>query len=175
MSAEVFIAVMAAIAAVILAAMWLGWRARSRRDAGIDVGAAELAGAPLAAFPHAGYVSTTPAGAPFQRLAIPGLRYKGFADVTVRADGVEIAVTGEAPIGIPADRITGTGTAGGRVGKAVERDGLSLLRWRAAGSAVPELESGFRFTGPEEQLRFAEAVAAIAPHQTHTNASQEDA
>ena len=107
-------------------------------------------------------MSTTPVGSPFERVAIPGLRYKGFAEVTVRRDGVSIAVTGEPAVNL-------------------ERDGLSLLQWRAheapehtEGSEARVLESSFRFTTSPEQQAFADAIAHILQtEQSHT--TQEDA
>jgi hypothetical protein len=110
-------------------------------------------------FPRAGYVSTTPVDSPFERLSIPGLRYKGFAALTVLSDGVVISVTGEEPVRIPAAQLRGSGTASGRIGKAVERDGLSLLRWVAGERS---LESSFRLANPAEQAAFAEAIDKIS-------------
>lgn len=163
MSQTTYVIVMAAIAALALLGMWFAWRARERRDRGVEPPAAQLAGEALVSFPRAGYVSTTPVGAPFERLSIPGLRYKGFAELTVLSDGVVIAVTGEEPVRIPAAQLRGSGTAGGRVGKAVERDGLSLLRWAPSGAAGERtLESGFRLANPAEQAAFAEAVDKIS-------------
>ena len=158
--------------------MAIAWRARKRRDAGYAPAARELAGDVIAEFSHVGYVSTTPAGAPFERVAVPGLTFKGWADVTVRRDGVEIAVQGERPVVIPATQLTGAGAASGRIGKVVERDGLALVSWRGVGGSQGDrdLESSFRFSTPAEHLRFIEAVGVIADQNfqtTHT--SQEDA
>ncbi|WP_440311494.1 PH-like domain-containing protein [Leucobacter chromiireducens] len=175
MSRTTFIILMSSIAVLAFAGMWIAWRGRTRRDAAIASATPqpELTGAPLAHFPRASYVSTTPAGAPLERVAIPGLRYKGYAEVTVHGDGVTIAVTGEAPVTIPASQIIGSGAAGGRIGKAVEPGGLSLLRWAlpAPGSDARELESSFRLADPAEQARFAEAVAAVSQHRTSGSAA----
>jgi len=178
MSRTEFLIVMVAFAALVLAAMWIGWRRRSRRDRGIAPAAPAPVGGLIAVFERASYVSTTAAGAPMERLAIPGLRFKGFARIDVHLDGVSIAVTGEDPVHIPADRVLGTGAAGRRVGKAVEREGLALLRWRASETDPRELESSFRFANPAEQLRFAEAIAEIRPSASTTDIPptiQEDA
>ncbi|WP_053383909.1 PH-like domain-containing protein [Leucobacter celer] len=159
MSQTTYVIVMAAIAALALVGMWFAWRARARRDVGIELPEAELAGDALVSFPRAGYVSTTPVDSPFERLSIPGLRYKGFATLTVLSDGVVISVTGEEPVRIPAAQLRGSGTASGRIGKAVERDGLSLLRWVAGERS---LESSFRLANPAEQAAFAEAIDKIS-------------
>lgn len=171
-----FIALMAAIAVLAFVGMWFAWRARAKRDATVAAGsvaAPALAGELIADFPRVTYVSTTPEGAPFERLAIPGLRYKGYAAVAVHRDGVSVAVTGEDPVRISVAEVLGTDSASGRVGKAVERDGLALLKWRSTGEERT-LESSFRFADPAQQRRFAVAVAEIAPTTTHPTI-QEDA
>lgn len=165
-----FAFLMVGIAVVFLGLMWLGWRSRNRRDAGVAASSAALSGEVLGSFPRAAYVSTTPVGSPLERVAVPGLRYKGYAEVTVRRDGVSIQVTGEAPVTIAASQVRGSDTAQGRVGKIVERDGLSLLRWHpeagAQGHGERDLESSFRLADPLEQRRFAEAVEAITDNAT---------
>lgn len=184
MSRTSFIIMMAAIALVFFVGMWIAWRGRTKRDSGAVVTGAPLVGDELASFPRASYVSTTPVGAPFERLALPGLRYKGYAAVTVRRDGVSIAVTGEEPVLIAAAQLSGNGTAGARAGKAVARDALSLLQWRTAptdGTAPRAVESSFLLEDPSEQRRFADAIAQAIPAgaTTQTNNThptiQEDA
>ena len=165
-----FALLMVAIAVVFLGLMWLGWRARNRRDAVVLASTTALTGEVLDTFAHAAYVSTTPVGSPLERVAVPGLRYKGYAEVTVRRDGVSIQVTGEAPVSIAASQVRGSDTAQGRVGKIVERDGLSLLRWHpgAASQTLGErdLESSFRLADPATQRRFAEAIATMTSNST---------
>ena len=164
------------IAVTVLIAIWVGWRAVRARGARLASPNAQLSGEVIDTFSRVSYVSTTPAGAPFERVAIPGLEYKGYAEVEIFRDGVSIAVTGASPVGLSATQILGAATAQGRIGKVVERDGLSLLRWvatpvagavSAAVSAADkdtsvELESSFRFADPALQHRFAEAIAKIS-------------
>ncbi|MFD5600862.1 hypothetical protein ACFWHR_12500 [Leucobacter sp. NPDC058333] len=180
MTRGVFALVMIALAALVLLGMWLGWRSRARRHSGFAEHGDALIGAVVAGFERVSYVSTTPIGAPLERLSIPGLRFKGFADLTIRTDGATIEVTGEPAVHLPVARLIGAGSASRRVGKAVERDGLSLLQWRAADGS--EIESSFRFPSPAEQLRFEDALTQILPaatpdHQTHftSHTTQEDA
>lgn len=160
-----FLLIWISFAAVLFLLMAIAWRGRVRRDARFAQPVRDLAGEVVAIFAHASYVSTTPIGAPLERIAIPGLSFKGWADITVRRDGIAIAVTGERPVEIGREQLRGTDTASRRVGKVVERDGLSLLRWEADGR---EVESSFRFGSPSEQLRFAEAVAEITDLNTTT-------
>lgn len=153
-----------AIALLALAAMWWGWRGRARRDRMV-LGAAEpLTGDTIAVFDTVQYVSTTPVGEPLVRVAAPGLRYRGPATVTVRRDGVSIAVAGEHPVAIALPQIDGTGNASRRVGKAVEHDGLGLLIWRSGQRA---LESGFRFAHVTQQQAFFDAVGELMTDHTH--------
>lgn len=169
MSQAAYLVLMAAIAVIALAGMWFGWRGRGKRHASVIASDTHttLRGDLVAQFERASYVSTTPAGAPFERVLVSGLRFKGYAEVTVRTDGVAIEVTGEQPVLLSLGQLRGTDTAGGRIGKAVEQGGLSLLRWVPAVSAEPiELESSFRFSNPTDQRRFADAIDTILTSET---------
>lgn len=179
----VFTLIWIAIVVLALAAMWWGWRARARRDAAVLGSAVELSGEVLAQFDRVQYVSTTPVGEPLTRVAAPGLRYRGPAEITVRLDGVTIAVAGERPVHLDVARVTGAGSASRRVGKAVESGGLALLHWRDGTQPdARELESSFRFAERDDQLQFSEAVERLtagAPSPDHLSTSprtsQEDA
>lgn len=165
-----FLAVMIVVVVVLLALMWWGWRRRQRPYRGLDVSAGAPSGAEIARFSRVSYVSTVRAGAPMTRIPLPGLAYKGFAEVGVYEDGATIAVTGERPVHLAASRIVGSGIAGRRVGKAVEKDGLALIVWD---SEFGELESSFRIVDAAEQLRFITAIDKISTGSS--SISQEDA
>ncbi len=169
MSREVFTLICAAVAALALAGMWWGWRRRARRDAGVLGAAAAPVGEVLGRFTEVQYVSTTPAGEPLVRVAAPGLRYRGPAELTVRSDGVTVEVAGERAVHLGAAQIDGSGCAGRRAGKAVEADGLALLRWHTASADVTrELESSFRFRAEDDQRRFAATIDSLV----HTQLAQ---
>lgn len=181
MSRLAFTLIWIALASGLLLFMALAWRARTRRDAGLAVQGTALVGPAIEKFAQVAYVSTTPAGKPFERVAVPGLSFKGSADVTVQTDGVAIEVVGEPRIALSAAQITGVGAAGGRVGKVVERDGLAILSWNAtdAGAETRALESSFRFATPAEQHRFTHAVNELVrshhkDFQQPNHTSQED-
>lgn len=171
MSRTGFAIMMAGIAVAILALMWLGWRSRARRDSNVTLTARALSDVVLAEFTGVQYVSTTLLGRALERVSLPGLRYKGFAVLTVRADGVEIAVTGESPVSISQPSLLGTSRSSGRVGKAVEAEGISVLEWQSTDGR--ELESGFRFATPSEQHEFEAAVAQLT-QQTNASADSAD-
>lgn len=180
MNRTTFAILMVLIAVIVLGMMWFAWRSRTRRDAGASAQNPALSGAVIAEFAQASYVSTTPQNSPFERVALPGLRFKGYADLAVHEDGVSISVTGEAPVHLNAAQIRGTSSASGRVGKFVEADGLSVLRWdtipQHEEDTTRELESSFRFVNVAEQQRFADAIAAIPQSQTQNHhTTQEDA
>ena len=175
MNRPLFALIFALIAILAFALMWWGWRARARRDSGVVGAQTGPTGARLAHFPFVTYVSTTPVGEPLVRVSAPGLRYRGRAEVSVFAGGVTIQVTGEDPVHIPLSQVRGSGSAGVRVGKAVEQGGLALLRWDSDGRA---LESSFRFDHAAEQREFSQAIDAISsgdPHPDFTHTTQEDA
>lgn len=175
MNRPLFALIFALIVVLAFALMWWGWRARAKRDAGVVGAQVAPGGARLAVFTLVTYVSTTPAGEPLVRVSAPGLRYRGRAEVSVFEGGVTIKVTGETPVHIPLAQVRGSGSAGVRVGKAVERGGLALLCWEADGR---ELESSFRFDHAAEQRQFSEAIDALSsgePHTDFTHITQEDA
>ena len=167
-----FAIVMILIAAAIFVMMWWGWRARARRAAAIRISEAPIVGEIIASFASVQYVSTTPLGKPLDRASITGLAYKGAAVLEVATDGVSLQVAGERPVLIPAADVLGASRADGRVGKAVEAGGISVLEWRALSGE--ELESGFRFQQPGEQREFAAAVATLT-NKTFALANQADA
>lgn len=161
MNRAIFAIIWIGIIALIFAGMWWGWRRRTRRDSGVLGALAAPVGAIVAEFSRVFYVSTVPVGDPLARVAAPGLRYRGLAEVTVREDGITVQVRGEDPVHLASDQLDGSGLASRRVGKAVERDGLALVRWR---SEDRELESSFRFDDRDEQRRFTDAVDRISGH-----------
>lgn len=171
MSLATMAVIVAALTALIFLGMWLGWRSRQRRGERIPTSTEPVGGEVIAEFPRAGYVSTTPVGEPFTRIAIPGLTYKGNATVTVRTGGVSIQVTGEHAVHLHAAQILGQHTARARVGKAVERDGLHLLAWA---TDETDVESAFRFSSYAEQQRFALAIDALTQTSSVTRADGPD-
>lgn len=181
MSRPLFVLLAIAIVAALFLIMWLGWRARSRRDQGVRGSLVAPSGPLLATFENLMYVSTTPVGEPLARVAAPGLRYRGKAEILVHEDGVTIAVVGEHATHLDAAQLRGSAAAGRRVGKAVEHDGLGLLRW--VPSAEPQqregpddpriLESSFRFESTAEQHRFFEAIQQISHSAAQQCVTQE--
>ena len=162
--------VVAAFAALLFLLMWTAWRRRTRRDAQVETSAAPFAGPPTTSFPRVFYVATTPAGAPLERVAAPGLAFRGYGELDLFTDGLEFRLPGEHPVRIPGAQILGSGTAQTRIDKVVEADGLALVRWQADDR---ELESSFRFPDPAGQRAFADAVEAIARATPYSSLSDD--
>ncbi|MES1169940.1 MAG: hypothetical protein ABUL47_04560, partial [Leifsonia sp.] len=133
------------VAAVLVVALLLivwGWRRRVRRDrpagggyAAPTSGGDAPQGRPIASA-ETFYVATTKGGEHLERLALPGLSFRGKATVSVGSDGVTIAVTGEQPVYIPTAAITGLGAATTAIDRVVEKDGLLRLSWTTSGGAA---------------------------------------
>ncbi|MGO4691005.1 PH-like domain-containing protein [Glaciibacter sp. 2TAF33] len=157
----------------VLALMARSWWKRRARDAGLqasypvpDTDAVGLATVPAL------YVATTPRDQPLERLAIRGLGFRARADLTVRPDGVLLALAGERPVFIPVGAVLRLSRATWTIDRAVESDGLLLLGWRlpeapasgaTAGSPATDVDSYFRVTDPADRARLTDAIRSIAP------------
>ncbi|MEN2737515.1 hypothetical protein ABCS02_06965 [Microbacterium sp. X-17] len=150
---------------VVLALALVGWRRRVRRDAPAGGGypAPETVAA-VTASSEVLYVATTKAGEPLERLALPGLSYRGRGTVEVSGDGVQLRVTGEPPVFIPATALTGVGAATVTIDRVVERDGLLRLGWTTSGGA--SADSYFRVVDPAGRGLLTAAVEDILPGGT---------
>lgn len=157
--------VIAALAAV-LALLWVAWRRRTQRDAGIQPGyrLPDRAGVTLAS--AAGfYVATTRRDQPLERLNIRGLGFRASAQLTVRDNGLVLALDGEEPRFIPAGAIEIVARSTWTIDRVVESDGLLLVGWRAA-SADAEgvaVDSTFRIVDTGDRERIIQALTRIAP------------
>lgn len=152
------------LAASILWLMWHAWRNKNRTGQHFFQNDTRFAGAPLEEFHRLLYVATTHASHPLERVNVPGLQYRGYANVSLHPEGVVIQVTGEHPVCIPIAQISASTTAQFTIDKVVERDGLGVLRWQD--HEVP-LESTFRFPSPQQQQDFARSIEKLLRAQ-HT-------
>jgi len=152
-----------AVLAIVVALGVVGWRRRVRRDSGAGGGYSTpgTLSAPTAET-EALYVATTKAGEHLERLALPGLAYRGKATVAVRPEGVAIAVTGETRVFIPAAVVSGAGTASVAIDRAVERDGLLRLGWTTSGGTAAD--TYFRVVDPAGRAQVAAAIEQIVPN-----------
>ncbi|WP_295117911.1 hypothetical protein [uncultured Leifsonia sp.] len=147
---------------VVLALAIVGWRRRVRRDAPAGGGyPAPQSLSAATASSEVLYVATTKAGEPLERLALPGLAYRGRGTVDVSSDGVQLRVTGEDPVFIPAASLTGVGASTVAIDRVVERDGLVRLCWTTSGGVAAD--SYFRVVDPAGRGRLTAAVDDIIP------------
>lgn len=150
--------IIAGVIVLALALMWWGWRGRQRRQASLaplqpvpaEAGSTVLA---ISAF----YVATTERDNPLERIAVGGLGYRARATVGVRERGIELAIPGQDALFIPFAEVESVFRARHTIDRAVERDGLVVLRYRIGDSVV---DSYFRIVDSAVGARFVDAVAS---------------
>lgn len=147
--------------ALLLLGMWLAWRARSRRDAGVP------AGLPLPAngihpilTTDVLYVATTRAGQPLERLAIRGLAFRAQAELTIADEGVVLAVPGQDPVFLATAQLRSAQTATWTIDRVVESNGMIALSWRSAGTDV---DSYLRVIDPARQSSVLSTLTSLIP------------
>lgn len=169
MDRPMLMALAVAFLLVLLALMLIGWRRRQRSQANMprplmlpdDAAEATLT---AAAF----YVATTVVGEPLNRIAVAGLGYRARATVGVADDGVRLAIPGQSTILIPAAAIRAVERATWTIDRAVEEDGLTLVRWTLGEEdAAIDVDSYLRISDPASADQFFDAA-----QQLHAKLSQ---
>jgi len=156
---EILLGVTILIGIGLLVLLIVGWRGRASHQRGFPAlpttppleTAAELPGK---------YVATTAAGDPYDRIAAGGLGFRGAATASVHDAGIFIRRRGERELWIPRDALIGVDRATWTIDRAVERDGLSLIRWRLGDR---ELDTYLRLDAPrafEAALAERELIAS---------------
>ena len=146
--------VCAAITLLALAGMLRGWRARSAAASKLQ--AAPLpAGDPLKKYDDVLYAVTNTAGNKFERVSLPGLKYRGYSQVTVYEDAITVQVRGEQPVAMR--ELQNVTLGRNSLAKAVEAGGLVIVSWRLDSQ---DLESVLRFNSAAEQASFISDVQA---------------
>lgn len=148
------------VVVALFAVMWRSWRRRTSRDA-----AHGLTSVPTSFTAthdvEVQYVATTWAGAPLERLALPGLGFRGFGALTVGAAGVAIAVNGEEPVFIAAGELRFVTTSHVVIDRVVEPGGLVCIAWTLP-DGTP-CDSYVRFLEPSDQPRALVAISDLIP------------
>jgi hypothetical protein len=150
--------VILAVLVAVFVLLWLGWRARQRRQ--VDLGEAA---APPADFGEPTftddllYVATTRADAPLDRITIAGLGFRARAVVTTAPSGIVLDLAGRGPVFIPKAAIRGVGRATWTIDRVVDADGLVFVRWVLG---TTEIDSYLRSTDPD---RLVAALTPLAP------------
>ncbi|MCU1509999.1 MAG: hypothetical protein QOI02_1890 [Actinomycetota bacterium] len=142
----------------IIAMMLIGWRARKRRQSGIDAlpPLPRQLGEPRAELDGL-YLATTVADEPMNRIAVRGLGFRAGASITVTDTGIAIALDGGVEFFIPAADLRDVRSARLTIDRVVEEGGLVLIAWRL-GTAV--VDSYFRVDATRALIT---AVLAIVP------------
>jgi hypothetical protein len=166
------------IAVLLLAflAMYAGWRRRNRRDVTAGGGYEAPVSQPQAAVlaeAETFYVASTRGGNHLERLALPGLKFRGRARLTVTNDGVTIAIHGEQPVFVPKSAVTAIGAATTAIDRAVEKDGLLRLSWTTSGGV--SADSFLRVVDPADRAPVIGAIESLLPAHSqagHTTESE---
>jgi hypothetical protein len=155
------------VLAIIFALLARGWRARQSNQAGLG----ELASPPadlgrVTLVDDLLYVATTRADAPLDRIAVAGLGFRARAEVMVAATGLRIEIAGRRdPVFIPKSDIRAAGRATWAIDRAVNTDGLVLVRWVLGET---EVDSYFRSADPAALVAALQALAPAASAPTRS-------
>jgi hypothetical protein len=152
--------IIGALVVLALVGMVLSWRARQRRQAALDVArAVPDALSPSIASADLLYVATTAAETPLERIAVAGLGARGKARIDVHPEGVVLDIRGSEPVYIPAEHLVTAGFGTFTIDRVVERDGMAVITWLLAGTAV---DSYLRPSSTQHKRAIVDAVSAIA-------------
>lgn len=152
------------IAAVILGIfvlMIVGWRARTRRQAGLTRPVpAPTTLAPASLVADGWYVATTAADQPLERIAVHGLGFRARATASVHPEGLVLTVRGQEAILIEPAALRGAGRATWAIDRVVERDGLVLVGWMLGETPV---DSYLRVPEAADAAALVAALQALTP------------
>lgn len=144
------------VALVLIALVWVGWRGRLKRQAGIVAPVQAPAALGTERYRCSGqYVVTTTAGDWLDRIAVHGLGIRTGADAVVTDAGLEFERTGAEAVFVPREDLDGVRLESGMAGKFVEKDGLVVVGWNLGGTAV---DTGFRPRYAQEKMALVAAI-----------------
>ncbi len=158
------VTITAVILLLAILGMYLGWRARRRRQSSLpaphavppDIAAALFSVETL-------YAATTLAGEPLNRVAVRGLGFRGRATVTVVPSGVILGIAGTDEIYIPSEDIRAVERATWTIDRVVEAGGLVCIAW-TLGAGSPDacdVDSYFRVTESTDPMPLVRAIQGI--------------
>jgi hypothetical protein len=156
-----WVAVAVLVVAVLLLwrMMFMGYRARARRQDRLPRPGGARDWAALTDVLEGVYVSTTDAENALDRIAAHGLGTRSAVEVGIVDDGVGFLRPGARSFVVPAQDIVGVGQGRGMVGKWIGRDdGLVVLRWRLGDRVV---DTGIKPRHPADGARFATRVEEL--------------
>jgi hypothetical protein len=160
---------MAAITVIALALIAWAWRRKLRREGRPLITPSELpADAAVLTVVDGFYVATTEHDAPLERIAAPSLTYRSRATVTVTDAGVALDLTGQPRLLLPRSRLVDVAQASVAIDRAVEKDGLTCVVWRADGDRLVDT-----YLRPQDaSARFlADAIRPLLPYSPGATAT----
>jgi hypothetical protein len=175
-SRPVAVALVALLVLLAWGLMYVGWRARVRRQSDLPApppapdgwaARAEREGV------EATYVSTTRAIDKLDRVAAHGLGARSGARVLVAADGVLVVRTGAPDVFTPVAALSGVRREPFRVGKAVPGTGLLVWDWSLGDTLVTTAVRVRRDT--EREVLHAAIAALIEPRAASGTRPEEEA
>ena len=139
--------VMAAVAAVIILAMILAWRARLRRDSGLSAPVGVPEHAEVTERHEVLYVSTTKHDEPLERLTVKPLAYRARGELVLTDRGIALSLDGSPTLFLASTRLVAADRATVTIDRVVEPGGLIRLVWRIADDTL--VDSYFRLASGE--------------------------
>lgn len=149
-----------------VALMWFGWRQRQRKQADLlePPHLPDGLGEPDYAIDDVHYVATSITGEALERVVVPPLGYRGRATIEVHPQGIAVGIAATRPFFIPPERIETIARAQATIDRAVERDGLLVIRWMLTNTQ--SVETYFRVVNPTERRQLTDAFENLTT-QTH--------
>lgn len=152
--------IMAAVAALILLAMFLGWRARLRRDSGLSAPIGVPEHAEVTARQEILYVATTKHDQPLERVAIRPLTYRARGELVLTDRGVALSLDGAPTVFLASERLVTADRATVTIDRVVEPHGLIRLVWRVADGVLVDSFLRLASADPQQILPELERLCA---------------
>ena len=160
------------VVVLVFIGMWIGWRRRARRDAGLVVPSALASPGAAILSAEALHVGSTHHDRPLDRVAVPGLAFRARARVDVSEGGVTITSPGESTVAIAAPALLGVGTATWTIDRSVEQDGLVLVAWRTgtADASGDVIDTYLRVADAKDQSRLLASIGSLIAENSTSGA-----
>lgn len=157
------VALTVVVVVVLLAALWLGWRNRKRRQH--DIGAPHIVPTQLLDMePRAAgegmYVTTVRGRDWLDRIAVYELGLRTAARLEVHRTGVVVLREGSSNLYVPTGDLTDVRLESGMNGKFVEKQGLIVFSWLLGGQ---EVSTGFRTRSAAAKRPLYETLSDLLP------------
>lgn len=149
MTRVLLVIILVAFWALLVYAMYRGWRRRARNQGAIlgDLpNCPDDLGPPVLPETTGLYVGSTMAPNWQDRITVGDLGFRATAALSRYSKGILLERNGSDPMWIPKESIVQIRTDRRLAGKVMSRDGLLVIRWRPGGGPDPttEIDTGFR-------------------------------